>query len=88
MIEQEKIKVLLAEDDRNLGNILKSYLEAKGYTTQLCINGQDAMDHYNREKFDFCIVDVMMPVKDVLHWHVKSGKPISESQSFSYRQIA
>ena len=64
MMEQEKTKVLLAEDDRNLGNILKSYLEAKGYLAQLCINGQDAMDHYNREKFDFCIVDVMMPVKD------------------------
>ncbi|HEX7411753.1 MAG TPA: response regulator transcription factor [Bacteroidales bacterium] len=64
MMEQEKTKVLLAEDDRNLGNILKSYLEAKGYITQLCINGQDAMDHYSREKFDFCIVDVMMPVKD------------------------
>jgi len=63
-MEQEKTKVLLAEDDRNLGNILKSYLEAKGYIVQLCINGQDAMDHYNREKFDFCIVDVMMPVKD------------------------
>lgn len=64
MMELEKIKVLLAEDDRNLGNILKSYLEAKGYIAQLCINGQDAMDHYVREKFDFCIVDVMMPVKD------------------------
>jgi two-component system, OmpR family, response regulator len=63
-MEQDKVKVLLAEDDRNLGNILKSYLEAKGYAPQLFINGQEAMDHFTREKFDFCVVDVMMPVKD------------------------
>ena len=63
-MEQDKVKILLAEDDRNLGNILKSYLDAKGYAAQLFINGQEAMDHYTREKFDFCIVDVMMPVKD------------------------
>jgi DNA-binding response OmpR family regulator len=60
----EKTRVLLAEDDRNLGNILKSYLEAKGYTTKLCVNGQEAYDLFSKEQFDFCIVDVMMPVKD------------------------
>ncbi|HAH57373.1 MAG: response regulator transcription factor [Lentimicrobiaceae bacterium] len=63
-MEKEKIKVLLAEDDRNLGNILKSYLEAKGYAPKLCINGQEAYDLFTKEQFDFCIVDVMMPVKD------------------------
>jgi two-component system, OmpR family, response regulator len=63
-MEPDKVKVLLAEDDRNLGNILKSYLDAKGYAAQLFINGQEAMDHFTREKFEFCIVDVMMPVKD------------------------
>jgi DNA-binding response OmpR family regulator len=60
----EKTRVLLAEDDRNLGNILKSYLEAKGYATKLCVNGQEAYDLFSKEQFDFCIVDVMMPVKD------------------------
>ena len=63
-MEKDKTRVLLAEDDRNLGNILKSYLEAKGYSTKLCINGQEAFDLFSREQFDFCIVDVMMPVKD------------------------
>lgn len=63
-METEKIRLLLAEDDRNLGNILKSYLEAKGYATRLCINGQEAYDLFVKEQFDFCIVDVMMPVKD------------------------
>lgn len=63
-METQKIRVLLAEDDRNLGNILKSYLEAKGYSTKLCSNGQEAYDMFVREKFDFCVLDVMMPVKD------------------------
>lgn len=63
-MENQKVKVLLAEDDRNLGNILKSYLEAKGYATRLCINGQEAYDQFLRDKYDFCVVDVMMPVKD------------------------
>ncbi|MBP6977076.1 MAG: response regulator transcription factor [Bacteroidales bacterium] len=58
------IKVLLAEDDRNLGNILKAYLEAKGYPTRLTVNGDEAFNAYQREDFDFCIIDIMMPVKD------------------------
>jgi DNA-binding response OmpR family regulator len=60
----EKLKILLAEDDRNLGNILKSYLEAKKYETTLCVNGQDALQAYAKNKFDMCIIDVMMPVMD------------------------
>ena len=63
-MEPDKIKVLLAEDDKNLGTILKAYLEAKGYPTTLCVNGQEAFDVYNKEAFDFCIIDIMMPVKD------------------------
>lgn len=60
----EKLKVLLAEDDRNLGNILKSYLEAKMYETTLCVNGQEALQAYAKNNFDVCIIDVMMPVMD------------------------
>ena len=63
-MEKNHIRVLLAEDDRNLGNILKNYLEAKGYITTLCINGQEAVETFNRKDFDFCILDIMMPVKD------------------------
>jgi DNA-binding response OmpR family regulator len=64
IMESAEFKVLLAEDDRNLGAVLKAYLEAKGYQTTLCINGKEAFDAFNKKKFDFCIVDVMMPVKD------------------------
>lgn len=60
----DNVKVLLAEDDRNLGNILRSYLEAKGFPTRLCVNGQEALDAFNEGDIDFCIIDVMMPVKD------------------------
>jgi len=60
----DRIKILLAEDDKNLGNILKSYLEAKGLDVVLCANGEEALISYKKDYFDFCILDVMMPVKD------------------------
>ena len=63
-MEKDKTRILLAEDDKNLGTILKSYLEAKGFPTTLCVNGQEAFDMFTKEEYDFCIVDVMMPVKD------------------------
>ena len=63
-MEKNPIKVLLAEDDRNLGGILKNYLDAKGYATTHCINGQEAMEAFVRKEFEFCILDIMMPVKD------------------------
>lgn len=63
-MENTEIKILLAEDDHNLGTILKAYLEAKGYPTKLFVNGKEAHDAYAKEKFDFCILDVMMPIKD------------------------
>lgn len=63
-MENEKIKILLAEDDRNLGTILRTYLEAKGYAPRLCVNGVEALEVFSKESFDFCVVDVMMPLKD------------------------
>ena len=63
-MEKGSINVLLAEDDRNLGNILKNYLDAKGYNTTLCVNGQEAVDAFGKKEIDFVILDIMMPVKD------------------------
>lgn len=59
-----KTKILLAEDDKNLGSVLKAYLEAKGFSTMLCIDGKEALETYKRNEFDFCIFDIMMPVMD------------------------
>jgi DNA-binding response OmpR family regulator len=60
-----RFKLLLAEDDPNLGEILKDYLELKGkFDVVLAVNGEEALQSFNREKFDLCILDVMMPKKD------------------------
>jgi len=63
-MEKKIIHLLLAEDDRNLGNLLKNYLDAKGYQTTLCLNGQEAIEAFAKQQIDFCILDIMMPVKD------------------------
>ena len=60
-MEKNQPRILLAEDDHNLGNILKNFLDVKGYTTTLCINGQEAVDIFQKKEFDFCILDIMMP---------------------------
>ena len=57
-------RVLLAEDDKNLGNVLKAYLEAKSYPTVLCPDGKIAYETFKRGNFDFCILDIMMPEMD------------------------
>lgn len=58
------IRLLVAEDDPNLGTILKAYLTQKGYTVVLATDGQAALDVFNNEDVDACILDVMMPLKD------------------------
>ncbi len=63
-MQAEKIKILLAEDDPNLGTILCAYLEAKGFDVTLSVNGKEALDSFLKEGFQFCIFDVMMPVMD------------------------
>ena len=60
----ENKRVLLAEDDKNLGTILQAYLVAKGYETDLCVNGEEAFKKYQEATYDMCILDVMMPIKD------------------------
>ena len=60
----EKIKILLAEDDTNLGMLLKEYLRAKGFETVLCEDGEIAYERFLNEPFDICTFDVMMPKKD------------------------
>lgn len=63
-MEELKTKVLLVEDEANLGSLLRDYLNAKGYDTILCTNGQDGFDTFAKNKFDLCILDVMLPIKD------------------------
>lgn len=58
------IKLLVAEDDPNLGAILKVYLSQKGYNVMLATDGESALEIYNKGDVDACILDVMMPKKD------------------------
>jgi len=61
----EKTKVLLAEDDANLGKILKTYLEAKGFDVDLFVNGEEALLGYHKNSgYQILVLDVMMPVMD------------------------
>ncbi|PID88164.1 MAG: DNA-binding response regulator [Bacteroidia bacterium] len=59
-----KLKILLAEDDINLGILLKEYLQIKNYVTDLYPDGVAALEGYKKNVYDLCILDVMMPHKD------------------------
>ncbi|MBN2806181.1 MAG: response regulator transcription factor [Prolixibacteraceae bacterium] len=61
---ESKIKILLAEDDENLGLLLKEYLIAKGYDTDLYPDGEMAYHGFMRNHYHLCLLDVMMPKKD------------------------
>lgn len=63
-MENAKTRVLLAEDDENLGLLLKEYLQAKGYETDLYKDGEKAFKGFKNNHYDICILDVMMPIKD------------------------
>jgi two-component system, OmpR family, response regulator len=59
-------KILLAEDDNNLGSLLRNYLIAKKYDATLCINGKEAFETFRKNEFNICIIDIMMPEMDGL----------------------
>lgn len=59
-----KARLLVVEDDPNLGDILKEYLEMKGYEPTLCRDGEEGWNKFKKDKFDLCLLDIMMPKKD------------------------
>lgn len=63
-MEGRKYKVLLCEDDTNLGMVLKNYLELNDYDVILERDGRLGLAAFQREKFDICLLDVMMPHMD------------------------
>jgi len=60
----EKIRILLAEDDPDLGNILAQYLEMQGFTVSLARDGEEAWEIFRKGAYNICILDVMMPKMD------------------------
>lgn len=61
---EKEYKILLTEDDENLGMLLREYLIAKGYETDLMPDGEAGYAAFMSKKYDVCIFDVMMPKKD------------------------
>lgn len=57
-------KILLLEDDMNLGFLLQEHLEMNSYKVKLCRNGEEGLSEYKIDKYNLCLVDVMMPKKD------------------------
>ncbi|WP_026769023.1 response regulator transcription factor [Asinibacterium sp. OR53] len=64
MDDKKKYKILLCEDDANLGMVLKNYLELNDYDVTLERDGRLGLAAFQREKFDICLLDVMMPNMD------------------------
>ncbi|MBP5260261.1 MAG: response regulator transcription factor [Paludibacteraceae bacterium] len=63
-MSEEKVKILLCEDDENLGMLLREYLQAKGYDTDLLPDGEAGYKAFLNNEYDVCVFDVMMPKKD------------------------
>lgn len=61
---EERLSILLCEDDENLGMLLREYLQAKGYNAELYPDGEAGYKAFLKNKYDICVFDVMMPKKD------------------------
>jgi len=71
------MKVLLAEDDRDFGNILSQYISISGFEVVLARDGKEAFALFRSEKPDICVLDVMMPEMDgfSLGEQIKKAQP-------------
>jgi len=63
---EEKLSIMLCEDDENLGMLLREYLQAKGYAVDLLPDGDVGYRSFLKNNYDLCVLDVMMPKKDGL----------------------
>jgi DNA-binding response OmpR family regulator len=61
---RDQIKILLAEDDANLGFVIRDNLEQHGFLVELCKDGMEALESFETGEFHICILDVMMPKMD------------------------
>ena len=62
--ENVRPKILLVEDDMNLGYVIKDNLEHKNFDVCLYSNGEEGFEAFNSDKFDVCLLDVMLPKQD------------------------
>lgn len=57
-------KILLVEDDVNLRFVIQDILRMEGYKVHLCKDGKEGLLQFNKEQYDLCLLDVMMPKRD------------------------
>jgi len=62
----EPLKILLCEDEENLGNILQELLQSKKFAVTLCTDGDQGWEAFKSAKYDLCLLDIMMPKRDGL----------------------
>ena len=60
----ENNKILIVEDDPNLGKVLLEYLSMKGFDTDIAENGEIGLKKFLNQQYDFVVLDIMMPKKD------------------------
>lgn len=63
-MENKKAQILLVEDDFNLGFVIQDNLTIEGYKVHLSRNGKEGLQKFNKNSYDLCILDVMLPEKD------------------------
>lgn len=64
MENEIKTRILLAEDDNNLGSLLRDYLQIKKFEVDWVTDGEKAYKYFERNHYDICVLDIMMPLKD------------------------
>ncbi|WP_212002176.1 response regulator transcription factor [Chitinophaga sp. HK235] len=57
-------RILLAEDDKALGEIVKRNLESIGYQVEHCVDGEDAWAEFQKKRYDLLLLDIVMPKKN------------------------
>lgn len=71
------MKILLVEDDPDLGNLLSQYLDLQGFNTILARDGEEGYAKFSQEEVDICVLDIMMPGMDgfTLAKKIRNTKP-------------
>ena len=61
-----QINILIVEDDKNMGFLILENIRNDGYNATLCVNGEEGLLEFFKNKYDLCLLDIMMPKKDGL----------------------
>lgn len=63
-MEKSEIKILLAEDDKEIAQLIEKYLQLQGYIIDVCFDGIQAYNQFLKKEYHIAILDVMMPKMD------------------------